>query len=182
MRGDWLFPPNACRGERCGVWGRTAPSSLVRCFSFGERFLFFLPGEFLYLLGNLLSASAPAGDRRLHYDIFGSGRGTSTLNLQIEFFFEHSEALSRVRRSKVLLAGSPDRQKVFLQESQLSLIFCTRLSSSARARPVAMRQRSSARRRASATRAFLRAAAEALRFSSSGPPLADRPILAAESG
>lgn len=23
------FPPNACRGERCGVWGRRAPISLV---------------------------------------------------------------------------------------------------------------------------------------------------------
>jgi hypothetical protein len=35
--------------------------------------------------GNLLSASAPTKDRRLHHDLFGSGRGTSTLNLQIEF-------------------------------------------------------------------------------------------------
>ena len=25
-----LFPPNACRGERCGVWGRTAPIKPVR--------------------------------------------------------------------------------------------------------------------------------------------------------
>ena len=24
------FPPNACRGERCGVWGRTAPIKPVR--------------------------------------------------------------------------------------------------------------------------------------------------------
>jgi hypothetical protein len=24
------FPPNACRGERRGVWGRAAPISLVR--------------------------------------------------------------------------------------------------------------------------------------------------------
>jgi len=23
------FPPNACRGERCGVWGRIAPINLV---------------------------------------------------------------------------------------------------------------------------------------------------------
>jgi len=23
------FPPNACRGERCGVWGRTSPIKLV---------------------------------------------------------------------------------------------------------------------------------------------------------
>ena len=27
----WKFPPNACRGERCGVWGRTAPIKPV-CF------------------------------------------------------------------------------------------------------------------------------------------------------
>ena len=27
-RGLW-FPPNACRGERCGVWGRIAPIRLV---------------------------------------------------------------------------------------------------------------------------------------------------------
>jgi hypothetical protein len=26
------FPPNACRGERCGDWGRTAPIKLVRAF------------------------------------------------------------------------------------------------------------------------------------------------------
>ncbi len=30
----WLlsFPPNACRGERCGVWGRRAPSDGVGVF------------------------------------------------------------------------------------------------------------------------------------------------------
>ena len=26
------FPPNACRGERCGVWGRIAPIKPVRPF------------------------------------------------------------------------------------------------------------------------------------------------------
>ena len=26
------FPPNACRGERCGVWGRTAPIKPVRSY------------------------------------------------------------------------------------------------------------------------------------------------------
>ena len=35
------FPPNACRGERCGVWGRTAPSRLVQAMvgkdSYGSR-------------------------------------------------------------------------------------------------------------------------------------------------
>jgi hypothetical protein len=97
-----LFAPNACRGERCGVWGRTAPSKLVGWFVFwsvsssasGRAFFSVFPG-------NLLSASAPAKERGLHYDLFGSGRGTSTLNLQNEFFLEHSAALTRVRRSKV---------------------------------------------------------------------------------
>lgn len=27
--GTFWFPPNACRGERCGVWGRIAPITLV---------------------------------------------------------------------------------------------------------------------------------------------------------
>ena len=48
-----------------------------------ERFLFVFRGEFSS--GNLLSASALTMERRLHHDLFGSGRGTSTLNLQIEF-------------------------------------------------------------------------------------------------
>jgi hypothetical protein len=26
---DFLVPPEACRGERCGVWGRIAPIRLV---------------------------------------------------------------------------------------------------------------------------------------------------------
>ena len=27
--GTFWFPPNACRGERCGVWGRIAPIRLL---------------------------------------------------------------------------------------------------------------------------------------------------------
>jgi hypothetical protein len=30
-----LFPSNACRGERCAVWGRRAPSMWLGLFSFG---------------------------------------------------------------------------------------------------------------------------------------------------
>jgi hypothetical protein len=79
-----LFPPNACRGERCGVLGAPSLQSNVNwVFFLLERFLFIFRGEFSS--GNLLSASAPTKDRRLHHDLFGSGRGTSTLNLQIEF-------------------------------------------------------------------------------------------------
>ena len=38
---SWLlsFPPNACRGERWGVWGRIAPRERVGFFLL-ERFLF----------------------------------------------------------------------------------------------------------------------------------------------
>ena len=36
------FPPNACRGERCGVWGRTAPIKPVRIC----QWLTFAPGTF----------------------------------------------------------------------------------------------------------------------------------------
>ena len=68
-----------------GVWGRTAPSNLVGCFSLGA-FPLLSSGKSSSPAGNLLSASAPRRNRRLHYDLFGSGRGTSTLNLQIEFF------------------------------------------------------------------------------------------------
>jgi hypothetical protein len=50
-----------------------------------ERFLFIFRGALFFSSGNLLSASAPTKQRRLHYDLFGSGRGTSTLNLQSEF-------------------------------------------------------------------------------------------------
>ena len=32
-----MFPPNACRGERCGAWGRTAPSKLVRFIHSTQR-------------------------------------------------------------------------------------------------------------------------------------------------
>ena len=48
---NWLLllPPNACRGERCGVWGRRAPQGLGLCFVL-ERFLFVF-GERFCLLG-----------------------------------------------------------------------------------------------------------------------------------
>ena len=70
-----------------------------------ERFLFFLPGEaFFTPTGNLLSASERKEWRRLHYDVFGSGRGTGTLNLQSGCFW-YSATVARVRRSKAFLKG-----------------------------------------------------------------------------
>ena len=44
-----VVPPNACRGERCGVWGRIAPSDCGLVVSSGA-FPLRLPGAF-FLLG-----------------------------------------------------------------------------------------------------------------------------------
>ena len=78
----WSFPPNACRGERCGGWGRRAPMWLG-LFSFGA-FPLRLPRRVLPRAICYPQAHQQR-DRRRHHDLFGSGRGTSTLNLQIEF-------------------------------------------------------------------------------------------------
>ena len=103
---SWLlsFPPNACRGERCGVWGSIAPSDWVLVVSSGA-FPLRLPGALFFSSGNLLSASAPPRDRRLHHDLFGSGRGTSTLNLQIEFFVALSGDVEGAPFQRVFLGG-----------------------------------------------------------------------------
>ena len=71
--------------------------------------------------GNLLSASAPTRDRRLHYDLFGSGRGTSTLNLQ-------TELSSRVLRggcegAPFQRVGLPGLRKFFCGKFLLSRAF-----------------------------------------------------------
>jgi hypothetical protein len=67
------LPRRAVRGL-----GAHSPNNLVRWFFFwsvsssssGRA-------SFSVFPGNLLSASAPAKERGLHYDLFGSGRGTS---------------------------------------------------------------------------------------------------------
>ena len=78
-----MFPPNACRGERCGVLGAQSPHQM---------------GLGLFLWSVSSSSSAESSPRAICYpqarqqrsgacimNLFGSGRGTSTLNLQIEF-------------------------------------------------------------------------------------------------
>ena len=109
--GDWegescfVFPPKGCRGERCGFQGAQSPAGSAWMVFLSERFLFFLPGEaFFTPTGNLLSASERKEWRRLHYDVFGSGRGTGTLNLQSGCFW-YSATVARVRRSKAFLKG-----------------------------------------------------------------------------
>jgi hypothetical protein len=54
---------------------------------FSERFLFCLPGETFLLPRANCYPQAARRSLRLHYDVFGSGRGTSTLNLQSGLFF-----------------------------------------------------------------------------------------------
>ena len=148
---SWLlsFPPNACRGERCGVWGSIAPSDWVLVVASGA-FPLRLPGALFFSSGNLLSASAPTkGDRRPHHDLFGSGRGTSTLNLQIEFF---GRAQRRCRGCAVPKGFPTWARKFFFSVKvppsmsvfQLSRTLETSPSSWACTRPVAIRQRSTA--------------------------------------
>ena len=140
----FLFPPNACRGERCGVWGRRAPKDWVVFFSWSVSSS--SSGRVFFSSGNLLSASAPTRDGRLHHDLFGSGRGTSTLNLQIEFF---GRAQRRCRGCAVP-KGFPARKfffsaKFLLRSAfQLCRTFESRPSSWGWTRPMAIRQRSTA--------------------------------------
>jgi hypothetical protein len=57
-----------------------------------ERSLFFLPGEaFFTLPGKLLSASGQENGCACTMTYSGSGRGTSTLNLQSGLFFVLSD-------------------------------------------------------------------------------------------
>ena len=98
-RGVVSVPPEPCRGW-WGFEGRRAPLKLATgCFLFGA-FPLLLPGEFLSPRAICYPQAHPQKIARQHYDVFGSGRGTSTLNLQSEFFVRPA-AVSRVRRSKV---------------------------------------------------------------------------------
>jgi hypothetical protein len=125
-------PPNACRGERCGVWGRRAPGDGFKCFLL-ERFLFSFREPIVFSSGNLLSASAPPqGFRRLHYDVFGSGRGTSTLNLQIELFPSLRGGFEGAPFQRVVLGS----EKVFLLSSSSCWGACFRRSALLRAAQV----------------------------------------------
>jgi hypothetical protein len=77
----FLFPPNPLAVG--GALRGSQRLSVDQWFFFLERFLFVLPGEYCFSAsGNLLSAGAFEKIARQHYDVFGSGRGTSTLNLQ----------------------------------------------------------------------------------------------------
>jgi hypothetical protein len=79
-----VVPPE--RQPRRAVRGLGVQSPQRRGFEFfsSGAFPLRLRGALVFSSGKLLSASAPSRARRLHDDLFGSGRGTSTLNLQIE--------------------------------------------------------------------------------------------------
>jgi hypothetical protein len=66
--------------------GRRVSLHLVGGFSFGAFPLLSSGRGFLYSHGQTAIRKRARKWRRLHYDVFGSGRGTSTLNLQSEFF------------------------------------------------------------------------------------------------
>jgi hypothetical protein len=92
-----LFPPNACRGERCGVLGAQSLQSNVVGFFSLERFLFVFRGGFSS--GNLLSASA---HKRIGTCIMTySGREEERApSIYRSSSWSRSAAVSRVRRSK----------------------------------------------------------------------------------
>ena len=155
-----LFAPNACRGERCGVWGCGVPIDWL-CFSFGA-FPLRSSGRGLFSpSGNLLSAGAFGKSHASTMTYSGVGRGTSTLNLQSGLLSprgaSESAPFPSLLAHRAILSLYWHRSRL---SSQPTLTFRTKPSSSAFTRPGAIRQRSTARRRASATMAFLRAAAQ----------------------
>ena len=79
----FLVPPNAGRGERCGFLCVQSPLWLGG-FSFGA-FPLLSSGERLSPRANCYPQAARKGCA-CTIDVFGSGRGTSTLNLQSELW------------------------------------------------------------------------------------------------
>jgi hypothetical protein len=148
--------PASASGARSG-----AESHQLALFVLLERFLFVLPEEDCFSLGQ---SAIRRRSRKAHASTMTySGReekGAPPIYRAGSF---RPEALARVRRSKAVLAHIAILS-LYWHRSPLSrqptLTFRTKPSSSAFTRPVAIRQRSTARRRASATIAFLRAAAQ----------------------
>ena len=170
---SWLlsFPPNACRGERCGVWRSIAPSDWYWLFLL-ERFLFVFRERF-FSPRAICYPQRIHKARRPHHDLFGS----------VE------ERAPSIYRSSSLVALSGDvqvrRSKEFSYVGER--VFSSRKSSSFDERfsvepvlltpapvlgPALARWRFARGRRPvtrQATMAFLRAAAQALRSASSAP-------------
>jgi hypothetical protein len=142
-----VVPPE--RLPRRGVWGLGAhrPQGLGLSFFFWSVSSSSSGGAF-FSSGNLLSASAPPRARRLHYHLFGSGRGTSTLNLQIEWFWSLSGDVEGGPFQRVFLRGlesfSFRQSSSFASVVQLGRTLDSSPSSCACSRPVAIRQRSTA--------------------------------------
>ena len=146
---SWLlsFPSNATAASGASSGGAEPRSDGGWSFSSGA-FPLRLPGALFFSSGKLLSASAPPRVRRLHYDLFGSRRGTSTLNLQIELFWSLSGRGGGAPFQRVFLAWlksfSSRQSSSFESVFQLECTLETSPSSCACTRPVAIRQRSTA--------------------------------------
>ena len=98
----FLVASERCRGERAGFQGAQSPwASGGWCF-FGAFPLLSSGRGFLYSHGQTAIRKRQGKSLRLHYDVFGSRRGTSTLNLQSGLFW-CSATVARVRRSKAFL-------------------------------------------------------------------------------
>ena len=111
-----LFPPNACRGERCGVLGaQSLQSNVVGSFSWSVSSSSSAEGS----PRAICYPQAHTKDRHLHHDLFGSGRGTSTLNLQIEFLVALSGGVEGAPFQRVFFGGRERfsaRERVLLEE------------------------------------------------------------------
>ena len=82
----FLVASERCRGERAGFQGAQSPwASGGWCF-FGAFPLLSSGRGFLYSHGQTAIRKRQGKSLRLHYDVFGSRRGTSTLNLQSGLF------------------------------------------------------------------------------------------------
>ena len=163
-----LFPPNPPLGGAALRGARSAPLTLV---FLSERFLFFLPQRgFVSPTGNLLSADVHKSLRQ-HYDLFGSRKRNEhpgvyrAGSLRPSGASEGAPFQSLLAHPKLFSHG----QRRALSRELLAFSFRTRPSSSACTRPVAIRQRSTAKRHARATMAFLRCPAGTLGSSSSLP-------------
>ena len=98
----FLVASERCRGERAGFQGAQSPwASGGWCFC-GAFPLLSSGRGFLYSHGQTAIRKRQGKSLRLHYDVFGSRRGTSTLNLQSGLFW-CSATVARVRRSKAFL-------------------------------------------------------------------------------
>ena len=169
----FCVPAEGLPGERCGFsrGAEQSPAGSAWMVFLSERFLFFLPGEaFFTPTGNLLSASERHGGACImRYSGREEERAPSIYRSSVFVVLsDGGEGAPLQSFLKGLGKDFPYRQRFFLGFIG-RISFENSPSWAAWTRSVATLQRSTARGRASATMAFLRAATEALRLRSSAP-------------